>query len=58
MTTKPRAPWPRPSREAVTTALDLVGLVLICGGIAAIFWPAALMTAGAGLIVASWRATR
>ena len=45
-------------RETVTTLLDIGGAVLVCGGVAAIYWPAALIVAGVALIFASWRATR
>jgi hypothetical protein len=53
-------PKPRvlPTREAVTTALELGGILLICGGVAAIYWPAAVILAGVGAIVTSWRLSR
>ena len=46
------------TREGFTTALDIAGVLLVCGGVAAIFWPAALMLAGLALLAVSWRASR
>lgn len=45
-------------RETVTTLLDLAGVLLVCGGVAAIYWPAALIIAGIAALLASWRASR
>lgn len=42
------------SREAATTVADIVGLLLVCGGVAAIYWPAALILAGLAVLAASW----
>lgn len=53
--TKPRR---RFTREAATTLLDIAGVLLVCAGVAAIYWPAALMLAGLGVLAASWRANR
>lgn len=44
--------------ELVTTALDIAGALLVCGGVAAIYWPAGLILAGAAALAASWRASR
>lgn len=43
------------SRELGTTLLDIVGGLAVMAGVAAIYWPAALILAGALLIVVSWR---
>ncbi|MBU3994787.1 MAG: hypothetical protein KKF42_03260 [Actinobacteria bacterium] len=45
-------------RETVTTVLDVAGIGLVCGGVAAMFWPAALILAGLALLAVSWRASR
>lgn len=42
----------------LTTVLDALGAVLIVAGVAFVFWPAALVVAGAALIAASWRLER
>lgn len=47
-------PRPKLSREAVTTVLDILGVLLILAGVAAIFWPAALILAGLAALVVSW----
>jgi hypothetical protein len=47
----------RITKEAATTLLDLVSVLLICGGVAAIYWPAALILAGMAGLFASWRAS-
>lgn len=40
-------------REVVTTVLEVVGLGLIVAGVGFMFWPAALVVAGVGLILIS-----
>lgn len=44
----------RPSREVVTTVLELVGVLLILAGVAAMFWPAALILGGVAALAVSW----
>lgn len=39
----------------LTTMLDALGAALIVAGVAFVFWPAALIVAGAFLLLASWR---
>lgn len=41
-----------------TTVLEVLGALLIVAGTAFVFWPAALVVAGAALIAASWRLER
>jgi hypothetical protein len=45
------------SREAVvrvvTTVLELVGIAAIVAGVAFIFWPAAFIVAGVGILLVS-----
>ena len=42
-------------RDLLTTVLDLAGLALIVTGVSLVFVPAAVILAGAGLLVVSWR---
>jgi hypothetical protein len=53
---------PKPRRQlspdALTTLLEIAGVLLICGGVAAIYWPAAMILAGVGALAVSWRLTR
>lgn len=42
----------------VSTVLDLLGAALLVAGICFIFWPAALVVAGALILTASWKANR
>jgi len=42
-------------RSTVTTVLDVAGVALVCGGVAAVFWPAALVLAGVACLLISWR---
>lgn len=51
-------PARRITRSAATTLLDIVGVLFVCGGVAAIYWPAALILAGAAVLVVSWGASR
>lgn len=51
-------PMRRSKREVATTVLDIVGVLLVCGGVAAIYWPLALVLAGVGALAASWKASR
>lgn len=46
------------NQENVTTALDVVGSVLVVVGVALIYWPAAVILAGIGVLIMSWRLTR
>lgn len=46
------------TREVATTLLDITGGLSIAGGIAAIYWPAALIFGGALLVLVSWRLSR
>lgn len=39
----------------LTTLLEVAGAALIVAGVAFVFWPAALIVAGAGLLAVSWR---
>lgn len=39
----------------VTTVMDVAACALIVAGVAAMFWPAALITAGLLLLWMSWR---
>lgn len=48
----------KPGRGAVTTALDVAGALLICAGVACIYWPAGIVLAGVACIAASWAASR
>lgn len=48
----------RPNRGTVTTVLDVAGALLICAGVACIYWPAGIILAGVACVVASWAATR
>lgn len=41
--------------QQITTALDIIALTLIILGVWLIYIPAALIVAGVGLAVASWR---
>lgn len=43
--------------KTVTTLLELAGVFLIVAGVALVHIPAALITAGAGALVLSWRLT-
>lgn len=45
-------------KEALTTALDLVGVALLVVGFGLIYVPAAFLVAGIGCLLVSWRATR
>jgi hypothetical protein len=47
----------RITKDALTTLVDLVSVLLICGGVAAIYWPAALILAGVAGLLGSWRAS-
>ncbi|MER3389977.1 MAG: hypothetical protein RJQ01_08070 [Microcella sp.] len=58
MTDTARPRRPKLSKEGVTTLLDVSGVVLVCGGVAAIYWPAALILAGLAALAASWKASR
>lgn len=40
-------------REIVTTVLELAGIGLIVAGAAFIFWPAAFIVGGLGLVIVS-----
>lgn len=40
-------------REVFTTVLELAGIGLVVAGVAFIFWPAALIVAGVGLVLVS-----
>jgi hypothetical protein len=40
-------------REVVTTVLELAGIGLIVAGVAFIFWPAAFIAGGFGLVLVS-----
>lgn len=40
-------------REVITTLLEVAGIGLVVAGVAFVFWPAALVVAGVGLIVVS-----
>lgn len=44
--TEPKKPRRRMSRALATTLADILGILLLCGGVAAIYWPAALILAG------------
>ena len=39
----------------LSTVLDVLGAALIVAGVAFVFWPAALIVAGIGLLAVSWR---
>lgn len=39
----------------LTTILEVLGALLIVAGTAFVFWPAALVVAGAFFLLASWR---
>lgn len=39
--------------NVLTTVLEMVGVAAIVAGVAFIFWPAALIVAGVGLILVS-----
>lgn len=45
-------------RKYFTTALDVVGASLIVAGVALVWVPAAVVLAGTGLLLISWRASR
>lgn len=45
-------------RTMVTTALDVLGACLVVAGVALVSIPAAFVVAGAGVLAASWRASR
>jgi hypothetical protein len=45
-------------RDVVTTVLELVGIGLIVVGVAFIFWPAAFIVGGGGLLLLSRGLTR
>lgn len=57
MTEQKRPRRLRITKDAVTTVIDLVSVLLICGGVAAIYWPAALILAGIAGLLGSWRAS-
>jgi len=40
-------------RDAMTTVLELAGLGLVVAGVAFMFWPAAFVVGGVGLIFVS-----
>jgi len=40
-------------RDVVTTTLELAGIAAIVAGVAFMFWPAAFVVGGAGLIFVS-----
>lgn len=40
---------------SMVDGLFLAGCLLVTGGVAVLSWPAALVVAGVGLCVASWR---
>lgn len=42
----------------LTTVLELLGLGLIVAGVAFVYWPAALVVAGAGLLFVSRQVSR
>lgn len=45
-------------RRALSSALDLVGLVVVAVGLALLAWPLAVVFVGALLLFASWRISR
>lgn len=45
-------------RDVLTTILELLGLASVVAGVAFIFWPAALIVAGAALIWISREVSR
>ena len=47
----------RVPRSAVTTVMDLLGMVLLSGGVWLIYRPAGYIVAGALLLLVSWRLT-
>lgn len=51
-TEKPRRP--RITRSSATTLADIGGSLLVCVGVAAIYWPAALILAGLAVLAVSW----
>ena len=42
------------TRDQATTVADIVGVLLVCGGVAAIYWPAALILGGIAVLALSW----
>jgi hypothetical protein len=46
------------SRDVVTSVLELVGAVLVCVGVGAIYAPAGLVVSGVFLIALGWLAAR
>jgi hypothetical protein len=55
MTDNERKPRRKITREVATTLLDIVGGLAVMAGVAAVYWPAALILGGALLLVVSWR---
>ncbi|MDM4761892.1 hypothetical protein QT381_02595 [Galbitalea sp. SE-J8] len=45
-------------REVITTVIEVTSAALIVAGVAAIYWPAALIVAGAAGLVISRQAVR
>jgi hypothetical protein len=45
------------SRAALIVVVEVLGLLLIVAGVTAVYWPAALMVAGAACVVIAWRQT-
>jgi hypothetical protein len=45
------------TRAAVVVLLEILGVLLITAGVAAVYWPAALVVAGVALFLIAWRMT-
>lgn len=58
MTNSEAKPPKLPSRDAVTTALEVSGMLLICGAVATIYWQAGAILAGLAALAMSWRLSR